>query len=79
MNQFSFPKLQIWIDTHKSFMQELKNHPKLPHPPKFLILQGWGFSSNLEKEIRWKEICAWANEHGLDHLIPKLSDADYEI
>lgn len=79
MNKSSFPKYEVWMTVHKSFRQELKNRPELPEPPRFLILQGWGFSSSLEKEMRWKEICEWANQHELNHLIPELSDADYEI
>lgn len=45
-------------------------------PPVPLILNGWAFSSDLDKHRRWQNTLEWANQHGLAHLIPELSEAE---
>ncbi|MEQ1858463.1 MAG: hypothetical protein ABMA13_00850 [Chthoniobacteraceae bacterium] len=42
-----------------------------------LILNGWGYSSDRDKEERWQHTLKWAEERGLMDLIPKLKDDDF--
>ena len=44
----------------------------IPEPPRPLILNGWVFSSDSEKQARWAETVRWATRHGLSHLIPDI-------
>lgn len=50
---------------------------KPPEPPVPLILGGWAFSSDRDKEQRWGALVAWANERGLAHLIPLIPEDDW--
>jgi hypothetical protein len=45
-------------------------------PPVPLILNGWVVSSDFDKHQRWQDTVEWANQHGLAHLIPELSDSE---
>lgn len=38
-------------------------------PPAPLVLSGWAFSSDVEKQRRWKDLVGWAEERSLLHLV----------
>jgi hypothetical protein len=39
-----------------------------------LILNGWVFSSDADKERRWKETVEWAKKYGFYDEIPELKE-----
>jgi hypothetical protein len=45
-------------------------------PPMPLILAGWIYSSDRDKQERWQALVKWADEHSVSHLIPELSAED---
>ena len=45
-------------------------------PPKPLILNGWAFSTDYQKKLRWEETIKWAQTYGCSGLIPTLKDAN---
>ncbi len=45
-------------------------------PPQLLILSGWAFSSDLDKQQRWQQTIAWAERHSYSHLLPSLTEDD---
>jgi hypothetical protein len=45
-------------------------------PPIPLILDGWHYSSDCDKQERWVRTVEWAKAQNLSHLIPCLTDAD---
>lgn len=44
-----------------------------PPPPVPLILAGWAFTNDTEKQERWKATVTWADRHGFQGLIGALS------
>lgn len=40
-----------------------------PKPPVPLILNGWFFSNDFDKQQRWRETCLWAEEHHLEDIV----------
>jgi len=52
-----------------------KQNPRGKRPPPTpLILGGWNFSGDFEKNAVWEATKQWANEMDLSHLIPELTD-----
>ena len=39
-----------------------------------LILSGWHYSSDRDKQLRWEQTIEWAERHECRHLIPQLRD-----
>lgn len=69
------PQGQHWADIHRAlvkYSREVVCNP--PSPPKPLILAGWAYSSDRDKEERWKETVAWACSNGCSAYIDGLSD-----
>ena len=48
-------------------------------PPMPLILNGWVFSNDHDKNRRWLDTIEWAKEHGLSELIPELKDGEKHL
>jgi hypothetical protein len=49
-------------------------------PPKPLVLNGWIYSTDYQKKIRWEETIKWAQTYGCSNLIPILKSGDkYEV
>jgi hypothetical protein len=68
----------IWNDIYNSLRSawDAQTDRTIPPPPIPLILNGWVFSSNKEKADRWIETIKWAKVHGMELMIPKLSDEE---
>lgn len=76
-NDFICPNPKRWNEIFNDLCKEYEKaiRLKLPHtvmeirkaggPPTPLILDGWWYSSNLEKSIRWKETIEWAEKNNL--------------
>ena len=70
------PNPGTWAEIHKLLVAEAKLIPDADPPPKALILAGWSFSSDTEKEIRWKSTIRWAENHNLTHLLIDIPEND---
>ena len=67
------PKPQNWHEIHQRLHQAaLLAQPPIAPPPVPLILGGWTGSNDIEKQNRWNETLAWADQHGLTDLIGDL-------
>ena len=78
MNEiFICPKPEIWNEIYKKLLRVYKfrrgNNQNISEPPKPLLLSGWWYSNDLDKQTRWNETVEWAEANGLSHLTPKLS------
>lgn len=80
MNESSHicPQSIPWHDIHQALTAfHREKCPDAPPPPIPLILAGWAYSSDEEKEARWQATIAWAATHGASHLIPDLTETDF--
>lgn len=49
-------------------------------PPVPLILNGWAFTNDVQKNQRWEETVEWAQTNGYSKLIPELSNGQkYQV
>ena len=74
---FMFPKPLKWASIHKSMIEYSsckKCHPE--EPPRPLILAGWSYSSDDEKQKRWDDFIEWATNNRCSELV-ELKDDDY--
>lgn len=46
----------------------------IPEPPIPLILAGWNYSSDYEKELRWAETVDWCKKYGFESELELLKD-----
>src|SRR5438309_7873039 len=63
-----------WAAVHRRLLsaRERAGDPAVPEPPRPLILDGWAFSSDTQKQERWKETVRWVTQHGFRRLIPTI-------
>ena len=63
-----------WAAVHRRLLNARKRagDPAIPEPPRPLILDGWAFSSDTQKQERWAETVRWATQHGFHRLIPTI-------
>jgi hypothetical protein len=70
------PKPHILHELYSAFSDWASSHPcDPPQPPKPLILGAYAYSTENDKERRWREMCAWAVRNGCDHVLDAVSDA----
>ena len=81
MTEFVCPKPMLWHQIYQELKRAWEEAGRIaPPPPRPLILGGWNFSDDWTKRKRWRETLEWANEHGLEHLIPALDPkAEYRV
>lgn len=54
--------------------------PPIPLPPKPLILAGWAYSNDREKQERWENTVEWAQRYAKENLIGDLPlDQMYQV
>ena len=72
--QFICPMPDAWAAVHRRLLNARKRagDPAIPEPPRPLILDGWAFSSDTQKQERWAETLCWATQHGFHRLIPTI-------
>ena len=58
-------------------LSEFADENNLPTPPVPLILNGWVFTNDLEKKIRWEKTLDWAKNSGCLKFVEKLSEEDF--
>ncbi len=76
--KFICPLPQVWNEIYQKLVlacDEAKS-ASISKPPVPLILNGWTFSSDKEKSIRWKETVEWAKTYGFQNLISKLNESE---
>jgi hypothetical protein len=74
---FVCPKAGIWYDTYKRLHDAwVATGHGSEEPPFPLILGGWIYSSDRDKQERWSALVRWANEHSLSHLVPQIGPDD---
>jgi hypothetical protein len=67
-----------WDQIFRRLLQYADAHPCTPpRPPTPLILNGWSFSNDTEKRVRWRETVAWAKVNGCSALIEGIPDEDF--
>jgi hypothetical protein len=66
----------VWDEIYKKLLDEYNkaNDNTILPPPVPLILNGWVFSTGLEKALRWKETVEWAEKYGFSSLVPPIQD-----
>lgn len=76
MNEiFICPMPDTWNKVFLDLLSAWKQNPRgKGPPPTLLILGGWNFSGDFEKNAVWEATKKWANEMDLSYLIPELTD-----
>lgn len=67
------PLPKHWSPIYLALLKAAERTPGVPPPPKPLILAGWAYSSDAEKNDRWRATIQWAEKWGFSGLIPDLS------
>ena len=64
------PNPTAWYNCHKRLKRSAEAKQIDPRSiPIPLILNGWMFSSDLERQRQWQDTVEWANQHGLGDLV----------
>ena len=72
------PNPPIWVDVYQALEREWKLRERIDDPPPIpLVLAGWIYSSDRDKQDRWNLTVDWANRHKMVHLIPELDEDQY--
>lgn len=75
--QFVCPKPVIWNSIYQRLKEKWEESGSYGDPPPVrLILAGWAFSTDSDKQLRWQQTVWWAEEQGMESLIPKLGEED---
>lgn len=71
------PLPYVWVKIFSQLSKIASADPTIPAPPIALILAGWNFSDDFEKQSRWDETVAWIKRYGKEDLISFIKDEDY--
>ena len=66
-----------WNDVYQALLQVWEQRQDLAKPPTPLILNGWVFSSDIEKMNRWEETLAWARISECEAITNSLAEDDF--
>ena len=66
-----------WNNVYEQLLKVAQERPELSKPPVPLILNGWVFSSDDEKEARWADTVKWAAAGNCMGAIESLSADDF--
>ena len=70
------PNPSEWHCVYERLLAYARNNDRVA-PPKPLILSGWAYTNDIEKQSRWSETVAWANNNCCSELIELRNDAFY--
>jgi hypothetical protein len=74
------PYPRIWADVHQALIKRWEAvRDGSPEPPNPLILAGWAYSNDVEKQRRWQRTVEWARERGWDDLVRIAPEAMYRV
>jgi hypothetical protein len=74
------PKPDAWAELHRRLQEAAsRENPRIPPPPVPLILAGWTYSNDVEKQNRWQETLAWTDHHGLGALLNDIEDGSMHV
>jgi hypothetical protein len=78
VKQFVCPLPNVWAALHGRLHKAWRKGPDTaaPRPPLPLILGGWAYSSDAEKQECWVETVRWAERYGFSRLIPALREEE---
>ena len=69
-----------WNDIYMRLLEYAQAHACSPaSPPVPLILNGWVYSNDAAKSVRWEATLAWARTNGCEALVGDIPDADYYV
>jgi hypothetical protein len=63
-----------WHELHQRLVEAVEANPAIPPPPVPLILAGWVYSNDVEKQARWQATVAWAKRHGLTQFVDNIPE-----
>jgi hypothetical protein len=69
------PEPNVWSEFYLE-IQDWAIQNSVNEPPKPLILAGWAFSSDAEKENRWNQTIEWVRKNQLEHLLDTIKNKD---
>jgi hypothetical protein len=67
----------VWAKIHRELSRIATKNLGVPLPPVPLILAGWNFSDDFEKNDRWESTVEWTKKFGGEELISTLKSNDY--
>jgi hypothetical protein len=68
----------IWNEIYKSLYQKWIECSSIGEaPPVPLILGGWVYSNDVEKQKRWKETEKWAQGRGFSSILLDLTEENF--
>ena len=76
--EFVCPKENILLEVYPKLLKYYeKNKDNIDQPPpKALVLNGWVYSTDYQKKLRWEETIRWVEINGCSSLIPNLKDSE---
>jgi hypothetical protein len=66
-----------WNDVFQRLTKVSESRSDLPKPPVPLILNGWVFSSDVEKMQRWKDTVLWASDARCKEIVESVAEEDF--
>jgi hypothetical protein len=67
-----------WHEIHEQLVAHAHAHSCTPpSPPVPLILNGWVYSDDSAKKVRWEETRDWARNNGCASIVAAIPDRDY--
>jgi len=72
------PKPMQWASIYKNLIAYAKLNKCTPsHPPNPLILAGWNYSNDIDKQNRWSKTIEWAKNNNCHEIVCSISEDDY--
>lgn len=69
-----------WNDVYQRLLKfSDENECKPKQPPIPLILGGWAFSNDMEKQMRWRDTVEWSASNRCQILLDGLSESDFYV
>ncbi|HEX4078635.1 MAG TPA: hypothetical protein VHX61_07160 [Rhizomicrobium sp.] len=68
------PQSGYWAALHQRLTKAADGNSNIPSPPVPLILAGWAYTNDLEKQSRWRETLIWAERYGLSEMLQDIPD-----
>ena len=72
------PNPPIWVEIYQRLDESWRHGGCQGEPPPVpLVLAGWIYSSDHDKQERWEQTIEWAEQHDFADLIPSLREEEY--